>query len=82
MQESPIDVVAELLSRVRLFWDPMDYIACKVPLSMGFPRQEYWSGLLFLSPGDLPCPGIKPVFPSLTGGLSTSEPAGKPTALI
>ena len=36
-------------------------VACQVPLSMGFPRQEYWSGLPFPSPGDLPDPGIEPV---------------------
>ena len=36
-------------------WD----VARQVPLSMGFPRQEYWGGLLFLSPGDLPDPGIE-----------------------
>ena len=35
-------------------------VACQAPLSMGFPRQEYWSGLPFPSPGDLPDPGIKP----------------------
>ena len=35
------------------------YVACQAPLSMGFPRQEYWSGLPFLSPGDLPELGIK-----------------------
>ena len=35
-------------------------VACQAPLSMGFPRQEYWSGLPFSSPGDLPDPGIKP----------------------
>ena len=40
--------------------DPMDYIACQAPLSMGFSRQEYWSGLPCPSPGDLPNPGIKP----------------------
>ena len=38
--------------------DPMDYIAHQAPLSMGFPRQEYWSGLPFPSAGDLPDPGI------------------------
>ena len=42
------------------FLDPMDYIASWAPASMGFPRQEYWSGLPFPSPGDLPHPGIKP----------------------
>ena len=35
-------------------------VACQAPLSMGFHRQEYWSGLPFPSPGDLPNPGIKP----------------------
>ena len=40
--------------------DPMDYIACQATLSMGFPRQEYWSGFPFPSPGDLPDAGIKP----------------------
>ena len=38
-------------------------IACQAPLSMGFPRQEHWSGLLFPSPGHLPDPGIEPVRP-------------------
>ena len=48
-------------------------------LSMGFSRQEYWSGLPFPSPGDLPNPGIKhlsPVFPSLRGEFFTTEPSG------
>ena len=48
----------------------------QAPLSMGFPRQEYWSGLSFLSPGDLPNPGIKLVSPALTGGFFTVEPKG------
>ena len=39
--------------------------ACQAPVSMGFPRQEYWSGLPFPSPGDLPDPGIKPKSPAL-----------------
>ena len=39
-------------------------IACQAPLSTGFPRQEYWSGLPFPSPGDLPDPGIQPTFPA------------------
>ena len=43
-------------------------IACQAPLSMGFPRQEYWSGLPFPSPGDLPNPGIKPMSPALASG--------------
>ena len=40
-------------------------VACQVPLSMGFSRREYWSGLLFPSPGDLPDPGIEPRSPAL-----------------
>ena len=40
-------------------------VACQAPLSMGFSRQEYWSGLPFPSPGDLPNPGIKPRSPAL-----------------
>ena len=40
-------------------------VALQAPLSMGFSRQEYWSGLPFPSPGDLPDPGIKPVSPAL-----------------
>ena len=49
-------------------------IAHQAPLSMGFPRQEYQSGL----PGDLPDPGIKPVSPALIGGFFTTESPGKP----
>ena len=40
-------------------------VACQASLSMGFTRQEYWSGLPFLSPGDLPDPGIEPGSPAL-----------------
>ena len=53
-------------------------VACQAPLSIGFPRQEYWSGLSFLSPGNLPNPGIEPVSPILAGGFFTMEPPGKP----
>ena len=49
-----------------------------VPLSMGFPRQEYWSGLPFSSPGDLPDPGIEPTAPALAGGFFTTELPRKP----
>ena len=49
-----------------------------VPLSMGFPRQESWSGLPFLSPGDLPDPGIEPKSPALAGGCFTTQSPGKP----
>ena len=52
-------------------------VACKAPLSMGFPRQEYWSGLPFPSPGDLPNPGIKPRSPALQADSIPSELLGK-----
>ena len=44
-------------------------VACQAPLSMGFSRQEYWSGLPFLSPDDLPDPRIEPASPALAGGF-------------
>ena len=49
---------------------------------MRFPRQEYWSGFPFPSPGDLPDPGIEPAAPALAGGFFTPEPTGKPTLNI
>ena len=52
--------------------------ACQAPLSVGFSRQEYWSGLSFPSPGDLPDPGIKPTSPALAGRFFTTEPPRKP----
>ena len=57
-------------------------VACQVPLSMGFPRQEYWRGLPFASPGDLPNPRMSPVSPALAGGFFTVEPPGKPVKLV
>ena len=48
-------------------------VAHQAILSMVFPRQEYWSGLPFLSPGDLPNPGIEPTFSALAGGFFTIE---------
>ena len=52
-------------------------VAHQVPLSMGFPRQKYWSGLPCSPPGDLPDPGIKPTTsPTLAGGFFTTEPLG------
>ena len=65
------------LSHVRLFatlWT----VAHQALQSMGFSRQEYWSGLPFPSPGDLPDPGIKPRSPALQADALTSEPQGKP----
>ena len=49
---------------------------------MGFPRQEYWIGLPFPSPGDLPNPGIKPASPTLTGGFFITELPGKPQKIL
>ena len=57
-------------------------VALQAPLSMGFPRQEYWNGLPFLSPGDLPHSGIEPVSPELTDGFFTAEPPGKPLKYV
>ena len=60
-------------------------VACQAALSMGFPMQEYWSGLLFLSPGDLPNSGIKPMSlasPALAGGFFTTAPPGKPLPMF
>ena len=66
-------------SRVQLFAPPWT-IAYDAALSMGFSRQEYWSGLPFPSPGDLPDPGIEPGSPTLEADALTSEPPGKPNA--
>ena len=65
------------LSRVRLFVTPWT-VAQQAPLSMGFSRQEYWSGFPFPFPGDLPDPGIEPRSPALRADALTSEPPGKP----
>ena len=65
-----------LFSRVRLFvtlWT----VAVQAPLSMGFSRQEYWSGLPCPPLGDLPYPGIEPMPPALAGRFFTTEPLGK-----
>ena len=50
--------------------------ARQYPLSMGLPRQEYWNGLPFPSPKDLPNPGMEPESPMLTGRFFTTEPPG------
>ena len=68
---------ALLLSSVRLFATPRT-AAHQAPLSMGFSRQEYWSGLPFPSPGDLPDSEIEPGSPTLLADALTSQPPGKP----
>ena len=57
--------------------DPLRPLGLYAPLSMGFPRLEYWSGLPFPSPGDLPDPEIEAASPALAGGLFTTVPPGK-----
>jgi len=51
----------------------MDYVAHQAPLSMGFPRQEYWTGLLFPSPGDLSHTEIEPGSPALQADSLPTE---------
>ena len=69
-------VKVKLLSCVQLFATPWT-TAYQAPPSMGFSRQEYWSGLPFPSPGDLPDPGIEPWSPAFQADTLTSEPPGK-----
>ena len=60
-------------------------VACQAPLSMGFSRQEYWSGLPYSPPGDLPDPGMEPVTPAspaLQADSFPTEPPGKPVKSI
>ena len=76
-ETSEVTVKVKLLSHIRLFatlWT----VSYQASLSMGFSKQEYWSGLPFPSPGDLPDPGIEPESPTLEAGALTSEPPGKP----
>ena len=60
---------------VRLF-ETLWTVARQAPLSMRFFRQEYWNGLLFPSPGNLPDPGIEPMSSALAGRFFTTEPQG------
>ena len=60
----PIDKSAHVLSHVQLF-ETLWTLACQAPLSMRFPRQEYWSGLPLPPPGDLLNPGMEPRSPTL-----------------
>ena len=77
---NPSVFVLSHFSCVRLFaiqWT----VVCQAPLSMEFTRQEYWSGLPFPSPGDLPHQGIELASPALQVYSLSSEPPGKPTWL-
>ena len=66
-----------MISHVQLFMTPWT-VAHQAPPSMGLYREEYWSGLPFPSPGDLPDPGIEPRSPTLQADALTSAPPGKP----
>ena len=70
-----------LLSCVQLFVT-LCTVAHQAPPSMGFPRQEYWSGLPVPSPGDLLDPGIEPTSFALADGFLTTQPPGKPVQRI
>ena len=74
-------VIVQSRSQVQLFCNPM---YCSLPCSSvhGIPRQEYWSGLPFPSPLNLPNPRVKPVSPALAGRFFTTEPPGKPSWLL
>ena len=65
--------------KVKVFVTPWT-VACQAPLSVGFSRHEYWSGLPFPSPGDLPNPGIEAGSPPLQADTLPSELPRKPTA--
>ena len=69
-------VKVKSLSHVRLFATPWT-VAYQAPPSMGFSKQEYWSGLPLPSPGDFPDPGIKPRSPTCQADALTSELPGK-----
>ena len=71
LHSSPVLVKVKSLSRVRLFATPWTVAY------QGFSRQEYWSGLPFPSPGDLPNSGIVPRSPTLQADALPSEPSGK-----
>ena len=65
-----------VITQIRLF-ETLWTVALWASLSMGFSQQEYWSGLPFALPRDLPSPGIQPIL-SIAGGLYISEPPEKP----
>ena len=73
MKKKKVKASCTVVSDSAIPWN----LACPVPLSMEFSRVEYWSGLPFSSPGDLPDPGIKPQCPALQADSLPSEPPGK-----
>ena len=79
--ESTLNVKGAVTQSCPIHCDPWT-VAYQASPSMGFSRQEYWSGLPFPSPGDLPDPGIEPRSPALEAGALTSEPPGKPNGRL
>ena len=80
MDTEDVYMCCQPLSHVQLFATPWT-IACQAPLIVEFSRQEYWRGLPFPTPRDLPDLGIEPtsvVSPALAGRFFTTEPPGKP----
>ena len=69
--------MCQLLRHVRLFVTPR-IMARQAPLSLGFSRQKYWSGVPVSSPGELPDPRIEPGSPTLQANSLPSESSGKP----
>ena len=63
-----VHCIYQLLSHVQLFTTPWT-VACQSLLSLGFSRHEYWSGLLFPTPGDIPDPGVEPASSALAGRI-------------
>ena len=76
MNENEIVLVCVCVSLSVVFDSAMPWVAHQGPLSMGFFRQEYWSGLPSPPPGDLPNPGIEPRFPAMKADSLPSEPPG------
>ena len=71
-------LVAQSCPTLEILW----IVAHQAPLSMEFSRLEYWSGLPFPTPGNLPNPGIEPRSPALQADSLLSEPTGKPARSI
>ena len=82
IEEAVYSCLLYMLSRFSCVWLFLTLwtVACQAPLSMRFSRQEYWSGLPFPSPGDLP--GLEPGSPALQAGSLLLVPSGKPMPLL
>ena len=75
---------AIMLRRFSCVWlcETLWTVACQAPLSLGFSKPEYWSGLPCSPPGYIPNPGIEPASPVLAGGFFTTESSGKPKKIV